>query len=274
MKLASDFTKIQEIRLPNFSTVHHLSPLSSGEAWASDMKGNLVHFDEQGNLLHTHITGVSTGMGYHTVTTEGELLYTHPKNKAIYRVTRHMTITTLTTTGDWEPGAIYSSHINGDLLVGMTRKGDWKVTRYSKDGKKLQDIQWNVMDYSVLYQSISYLTENINGDICVSDSSALQVVVVTQSGQYRFSFPVGHSFAGFYPYGFCADTLGHIIVCNNVVGFSGNVLLLSKDGRLLKILDADQVQSVVRAVCVDDQHNLWVGRGGSNVVSVYRYLET
>jgi hypothetical protein len=73
MKLASSFTPIQEVRLPNLSDVHHLSPLPSGEAWVSDMKGNLVHFDQQGNLLHTLSTGVSSSMRYHTVTTKGEL---------------------------------------------------------------------------------------------------------------------------------------------------------------------------------------------------------
>jgi hypothetical protein len=154
----------------------------------------------------------------------------------------------------------------------MNRKGDWKVNRYSKDGQKLQDIQWNNKEWP-LYQSIPYLTENVNGDICVIDTE--KVVVVARSGQYRFSYPVQASLE-FYPYGICTDTLGHIIVCNNVFGRTGTVLLLSEDGQLLKSLGlgADQDHPAVRAVCVDDQYNLWVGQQNSNVVSVYRYLET
>jgi hypothetical protein len=273
MKLTSSFTKIQEICVPNLSDVYHLSPLPSGEACASDMKGNFVHFDQQGNILNTKLTAVSTGKGCHTVTTEGEILFTHDKHKAIYRVSRNMFIT-LTTTADWEPEAIYSSHINGDVLVGMNRNRKWKVTRYSKGGKRLQDIQRNDKGRP-LYQSICYLTENINGDICVSDP--YQVVVVTGSGQYRFSYPA-HWLVGFYLNGICTDALGHIIVCYNShevfeSRLSGNIHLLSEDGQLLKSLDAGQDQSAVRAVCVDDQHNLWVGRESSNVVSVYRYLE-
>jgi hypothetical protein len=236
------------------------------------MKGNFVRFDLQGNLLHTIFTGVSSSTGYHTVTTEGELLYTGYNHKSIYRIDRDITVTTLITTGDWAPGAIYSSHINGDLLVGMTRNREWKVTRYNKDEEKLQDIQ---RDHSGLdlYHSIPHLTENINGDICVSDSIAGQVVVVTRSGQYRFSYPGGHSSVGFYPNGICTDTLGHIIVCNNAFEWSAIVHLLSEDGQLLRSLDADQDQSAVSTVCVDDQHNLWVGRQNSDFVSVYRYLK-
>jgi hypothetical protein len=154
----------------------------------------------------------------------------------------------------------------------MNRNRDWKVTRYSKDGEKLQDIQRDHKE-RILYKSITYLTENINGDICVSDSYAGQVVVVTRSGQYRFSYPGGHSYEGFHLNGICTDTLGHIIVCYNVFGFSGKVNLLSEDGRLLMSLGPNQDQPAAQAVCVDDQHNLWVKQQRSNVVSVYRYLE-
>jgi hypothetical protein len=272
MKLASFLTIIGEVRFPNLSDVHHLSPLPSGELWASDMNGNLILCDLLGNRLYRLPTGVSSPTGYHTVNTQGELLYTSHKDKTIYRVAKNMAVTTLTTTGDWTPRAIYSSHINGDLLVGMTRNKQWKVTRYSKDGEKLQDIQRDHKGQA-LYRSILYLTENINGDICVSDSSAGQVVVVTRSGQCRFSYHGQMSMKGFSPNGICTDVLGHIIVCNTynfALKMASNVHLLIGNGQFLMILNIPGENQ--QAVCVDNQHNLWVGRLKSNLVSVYRYL--
>jgi hypothetical protein len=153
----------------------------------------------------------------------------------------------------------------------MNRNRDWKVTRYSKDGKKLQDIQRDD-SRRALYRSIPYLTENNNGDICVSDNSASQVVVGTRSGQYRFSYSGDLSMKGFCPYGICTDILGHIIVSFDFFELASTIYLLSEDGQLLKSLD--QYQPAIRAVCVDNRHNLWLGQGSSNVVSVCRYFKT
>jgi hypothetical protein len=119
----------------------------------------------------------------------------------------------------------------------MTRNGDWKVTRYSKDGEKLQDIQRDE-ERRALYWNITYLTENINGDICVTDSCRQEVVVGTEYGQYRFSYSGQRSLDEFVPYGICTDDLGHIIVCNHpLTVFKDNVHLLSKDGQFLMFIN-------------------------------------
>ncbi|XP_056020011.1 uncharacterized protein LOC125672298 [Ostrea edulis] len=277
MKLSFSIMKLKEVKLPKLGHVQHLSSLPSEEVCASDMKGNLVLSDLRGNLLHKIFTDMSTTLGYHTVTRKGELVYTSDKNKAVYRVARNMTFPTLITTGDWEPGAIYSSRINGDLLVGMTRNKEWKVTRYSKEGEKFQDIQRDDKGRG-LYRSISFITENTNGDVCVSDYAASKVVVVTRSGQYRFSYSGHKSQDGFSPYAICTDILGHILVCNGYFALLsdnyGSVHLLNEDGQFLKLLCApDQYQLEAHAVCVDYQHNLWVGHRGSAIVTVYSYLQ-
>ncbi|MES1923277.1 hypothetical protein MHBO_004824, partial [Bonamia ostreae] len=138
-----NIVKIKETPMPKIRSVHHLSFTPSGEVWVSDDHGNLVLSDLQGNLIQEFSTDVLPTTGSHTVTADGELLYTDYKNRAIHRVTTNMTKTTLITTGDWYPGAIFSSHINGDILVGMNKDKDkkWKVTRYSKEGRKFQDIR-------------------------------------------------------------------------------------------------------------------------------------
>ncbi|XP_048731918.2 uncharacterized protein LOC125648917 [Ostrea edulis] len=263
--------KIKEIPMPKLRNVIHISFSPSGEVWASDDHGNLVQSDLQGNLLQVKSINKSPITGCHTVTTEGDLLYIYRGKRAIYKVSRNKT-TTLTTTWTWTPEAIYSSHMNGDVLVGMYQDKDWKVTRYNKEGEKTQDIQKDDRGQD-LYHSIEYITENSNGDICVSDWAANKVVVVTRSGKHRFSYSGDPSQSGFSPSGICTDVLGRILVCNGrnlSSSMFSSIHLLDKNGQFLTFLLAPQNP---RDVCIDDKQNLWVGCQGNPVVTVYKYLE-
>uniref|UniRef100_A0A8W8MTQ3 Tripartite motif-containing protein 2 n=1 Tax=Magallana gigas TaxID=29159 RepID=A0A8W8MTQ3_MAGGI len=160
-----------------------------------------------------------------------------------------------------------SSHINGDLLVGMFTEDEGKVTRYNKTGTEIQNIQRDNKGQG-LYSYPHYITENINGDVCVSDNNKHAVVVVDKSGQHRFLYTGQGS--GFTPYGICTDLLGHILVCDDI---SNTVHLLDQDGQFLSLLLTPQ-QGVYspRSVCVDDENNLWVGQL-TNTVTVYKYLQ-
>ncbi|XP_062608954.1 uncharacterized protein LOC134270724 [Saccostrea cucullata] len=133
-------------------------------------------------LIERHISKVTN-----TVTTKGELLCTKYWVNSVYRVKSGKSINKFIKTGNWEPGAIYSSPINGHILVGMERNSDQKITRYDKEGKKLQDIQWDDKG-KTLYKSVKYITENIKGDICTSNFWARSVVVVRVLGEYWFSY--------------------------------------------------------------------------------------
>ncbi|XP_061171184.1 uncharacterized protein LOC133180731 [Saccostrea echinata] len=215
-----------------------LSPLPPNKFWASEVLNNLIQYDMKGNIVQKISTSMSYIIGSHTVTTEGELLYTDYNEKTVYRVTSVMSISKLIETGNWEPGAIYSSPISGHVLVGMRIKSDQKITRYNRKGRKLQDIQRDDKGQT-LYKSVNYITQNINGDICVSDFHARKVVVVTASGEYRFSYSGHHSQYGFIPYGICTDVLGHILVCNGYFmndGNFSNVHLLDVNGQFLSFL--------------------------------------
>uniref|UniRef100_K1Q3Y4 Uncharacterized protein n=1 Tax=Magallana gigas TaxID=29159 RepID=K1Q3Y4_MAGGI len=59
-----------------------------------------------------------------SVTKVREYIVPDKVNKAINRITSDNTITELIDTGDWEPLSLHSSHINGDILVGMTKDGE------------------------------------------------------------------------------------------------------------------------------------------------------
>uniref|UniRef100_K1PL85 B box-type domain-containing protein n=1 Tax=Magallana gigas TaxID=29159 RepID=K1PL85_MAGGI len=265
LSLSSSVTKVSEYTVPGVDYVKHISLGKPGRLWASDLYGNLVQTDLHGNQLQKIQT--SGGIeGYHTVTQDGDLIYTDQKNKVINRITPDNTITDFIKTGDWEPLSIHSSHINGDILVGMMNKGEpSKVTRYNKTGTEIQNTQRDNKGQG-LYSTPHYITENINGDVCVSDWNKHAVVVVDKSGQHRFSYKGQGS--GFTPFGICTDLLGHILVCD------ATVHLLDQDGQFLSlVLASQQGGKYPCSVCVDDETNLWVGQSYTNTVTVYNYLQ-
>ena len=151
--------------------------------------------------------------------------------------------------------------------MGMTKGKKCKVTRYSKAGKEIQNIQRNNQGQE-LYRYPCYITENINGDICTSDYDKRAVMVVNKSGQHRFSYTGQGSVLR--PCGICTDVLGNILVCDYA---SKTVHLLDQDGGFLSVILTPQ-QGIIspRGVCVDDENNLYVGQCYTNTVTVYKYM--
>ncbi|XP_061175731.1 uncharacterized protein LOC133184660 [Saccostrea echinata] len=267
ISLSSCVTKVREFNLLGVCSACHISLDQSGRLWVSDYSGNLVQTDREGNQLQRVRT--SGGHGYHTVTEEGDLIFTDQTNKLIKRIEMNNKISTFFTTGDWKPVSIYFSHINGDILVGMINYGkeEAKVARYNKAGTETQNIQRDDKGQK-LFSEPRCITENINGDICISDYPKEAVVVVNKSGQHRFSYTGQES--SIWPYGICTDILGHILVCD---GFSNRVHLLDQDGQFLSyLLSKQQRVESPRSVCADDDNNVYVGQL-TNTVKVFKYLQ-
>nr|XP_034312097.1 uncharacterized protein LOC105328801 [Crassostrea gigas] len=270
LSLSSSVTKVREYTVPDVSSVYHISLGKAGRLWASDSKGNLVKTDLQGNQLQKIQT--NGGYGYHIVTHDGDLIYTDRKNKVINTITLNNTITEFNKTVDWEPISIHSSHINGDILVGMIKDGEAKVTRYNKKGKEIQNIQSDNKGQG-LYSDPHYITENINGDVCTSDYKKHAVVVVNKSGQHRFSYTGQGS--QFNPFGICTDLLGHILVCSSplfLMSGDSTVYLLDQHGQFLFLILTEQLRFYL-GLCVADENNLHVGQYNTNTVTVYKYLQ-
>lgn len=149
------------------------------------------------------------------------------------------------------------------------KKKETKVTRYNKKGTEIQNISKDNKRQK-LHKYPCYITENINGDICVSDLEQNAVVVVTASGKLRFLYR-GDQKPEFSPRGLCTDILGHILVCYTI---KEEVDLLDKDGRFLSLILNNQGIMFPLSECVDDENDLYVGQlFKSDRVSVYRYLQ-
>ncbi|XP_061192359.1 tripartite motif-containing protein 2-like [Saccostrea echinata] len=275
LSLSASVTKVREFNVPGVKNVFHISVYQSDIFLFSDNEGNLVQTDIQGNKIQKIKTRGGVG-GYHTVTQDGDLIFTGKYTNVINRITQDKNVTEFIKTGDWRSLSIHSSHINGDLLVGMEKDGKGKVTRYNKTGKELQNIQRDNKGQG-LYDTPHYITENINGDICTSDINKRAVVVVNKSGQHRFSYKgqnltsLLNLFYEFRPFGICTDVLGHILLCEFQSDF---VHLLDQDGQFLYILlTKQQGVEYPLSVCVDDEYNLLVGQRGTNTLTVYKYLQ-
>lgn len=269
--LSSSVTFLREYLLSSVHNTNHISLDKSGRLWLSDEFGSLVQIDLMGNQLHEiQTSGENESGGFHTVTQDGNLIVAEQDDNVINKITMDNTITEFIQTGNWEPLSIHSSRISGDIVVGMIMDGEAaKVTMYSKTGEEILNVQLDDHDQE-LYSFPHYITENLNGDVCVSDNYLAAVVVVDNSGQYRFSY-TGQESEGFDPYGICTDILGHILVCDT---YNTAVHLLDQDGQLLSLLVTEEHGLFdPLSVCVDDENNLHVGQCAMNTASVYKYLE-
>lgn len=149
----------------------------------------------------------------------------------------------------------------------MVREGKGKVTRYNKTGKEIQNVQRDDKGQE-LYDVPHYITENIKGDVCVSDCSKSAVVVLDKSGKHRFSYR-GQG-PNLKPYGLCTNFLGHILVCDRI---SETVHLLDQNGQVLSLLFTEQLGvKRPRSVFVNNENNLLVGQSITNSIGECRYI--
>lgn len=74
---------------------------------------------------------------------------------------------------------------------------------------------------------LSYICENNNSDICVSNSDSNEVVIFNQAGNFRFQYPVKPSLQNkkFWPKGVATDSKSLIIIAD-----SKNKYLIKRDG--------------------------------------------
>ncbi|XP_062576268.1 uncharacterized protein LOC134238172 [Saccostrea cucullata] len=268
ISLSPSIAKIRKFNIHGAYGALHLSMSKGDRFWVSDWDGNLVQIDLQGGHQLEKIKTSPRSEGYHTTTMDGDLIFTDINKKVIRRMTLNNRSTSFIKTGEWKPVSLYSSNSNGDILVGMVKDKEARITRYDKTGKEIQNIQWD-SKAEELYSTPYYITENLNGDVCTSDFSKQEVVVVDREGQYRFSYK-GSQESAFFPKGICTDILLHILVCDY---YSDSVHLIDQNGQFLSLLITrrDGLKSPC-SLCVDDENNLYVGKLTKGI-TVYKYLQ-
>ncbi|XP_065937236.1 uncharacterized protein [Magallana gigas] len=270
LKLTSGAELHQSLTVPGVDYCNHISCVTSDRVWVSDHLYNLMLTDTTGVPLH-RVEDSCSGYGSHTVNSESELIYID-RYSNINKLSKDMKTTTTfieRTDSTWRPRCVYWSPSTGDLLVVMcdydTQTG--KVTWYNQSGQLTQTIQYHNTGRG-LYSIPRYITENNNGDVVVSDITA--VVVTERGGRHRFSYTGHPSGSRLLPLGICTDALSHILVCDDK---TNTVQMINKDGQFLShLLTESQEMRYPWSLSYDvNTHRLWVG-SLNNKVRVYRYI--
>lgn len=241
---------------------------------ASDENGTLVRTD----FDHLNMIARPTGgrnEGYHTFTQNGEeiVAYRDIQMVAVERLQNEEQIFMHTLTNEWTPLSIHSSHLNGDILVGMIKDGEAKVNRYSKTGRYIKgSIQKDLDGTTLIFSIPHYITEiKRNGYICVSDRSKEAIVVVDSNGHNKPEALYTGQGSKFVPFGICTDDHDHVLVCD---GHGESIHLLDYECRFLRLLPTCKLEiEHPRCVCVDDMKFLWVGQQQTNEVKMYKLTE-
>uniref|UniRef100_K1QEH0 Tripartite motif-containing protein 2 n=1 Tax=Magallana gigas TaxID=29159 RepID=K1QEH0_MAGGI len=165
----------------------------------------------------------------------------------------------LITLQGWKPQSVSGSSIGGLLIVLDSDDDNHAKVIHFCESRVKQTIQFDADDFP-LYSSgsIKYISENRNLDICVSDCVAGAVVVVNQTGKFRFKYRgiySKNSCRSFKPFGITTDGEGRILTSdwNNQL-----IHTLDRDGRLLGYIDCGFVDPY--GVCVGNRGNLFVDR--------------
>nr|XP_034331027.1 uncharacterized protein LOC105337770 [Crassostrea gigas] len=224
---------LHSLSLTGVKCCYHISYVTSDQVWVSDYKNNIILTNTTGDTLH-HVKDSFSGSfnyGIHTVNSESKLIYID-KNYNINKLSKDMKTTTTfieRTDSAWKPLCVYWTPSTRGLLVGMYREKlkTGKVNRYNQSGQLIQSIEHDNTGLELYSQPI-YITENNNGDVVVSDLSA--VVVTERGGRHRFSYTGHPSGSGLTPYGICTDALSHILVCDDT---TKTLQMLDKDGQFL-----------------------------------------
>ena len=175
-------------------------------------------------------------------------------------------IQTLITLSGWKPWGVCCTS-SGDLLVIMTSDDDkqTKVVRYS-DCTEKQSIQWDDKG-KPLYSSkdTKYLSENRNLDICVADSVARAIVVVSSVGKLRFKYTgslPSASEGSFKPVGISTDRKSKIMVADE---HNQKIHIIDQDGQFLRYINNSTLKNP-RVMCMDSEDNLFVGEFLTGIV--------
>ncbi|XP_062577486.1 uncharacterized protein LOC134239339 [Saccostrea cucullata] len=116
---------------------------------------------------------------------------------------------------------------------------------------------------------INFVSENNNGDICVSDGNVNIVIVVDKKRRVRFRYDgtPARKEKKFSPRHIVTDSNSHIMVAdyNNAC-----LHILDQDGRFLSCVDGlDQPNGM----SLDREGRLWVGVASSGDVKVIQYIK-
>ncbi|XP_078330862.1 uncharacterized protein LOC144624771 [Crassostrea virginica] len=248
--------------------------VGEAEAW---IFGNetITRIDIHGAMKDTVTTTcLDFPMGI-SVTRGRELMYSDYDSRTVNNVRDGKSETLITQPRGWRPGTLCCTR-SGDILVHVYKERGsekkFKIIRYQ--GKNIKEEICNDGQGNPIFKDGPYslfMSENNNGDVCVSDRNADAVVLVDKTGRVRFRYdgsPARRE-KSFGPKGIVTDVLNQIIVTD----INNDCLhILDQNGQFLRCVDDCGLEKPL-GLSLDSEGRLWVGSDKSGEIKVIEYLQ-
>lgn len=211
------------------------------------------------------------------VTHEQELYFCDWKDRTINKQNLNSTnrdIDVVLKLEEWTPRA-FCVLKSGDLLVCMTvhYNDQCKIIQYS--GKSIvQEIQFDENGDAIFHHKGGdiFLAENGNGDICVSLPAHRSVQVVSNVGDFRYSYhgdTDSSTSNKFSPHGITTDRLHQVLIADSE---NNRIHCIDVDGHFMKFICCGLVDP--RAVQVNTiNNNLYVGEFRTGKIKIIKYIQ-
>ena len=256
-----------------YSSLWGLACVGEAEAWIYG-RNKITRIDIHGAVKDTFTTTCPNCPKSISVTRGRELVYSDVNRKV--NIVRHgKSERLITTPRGWTPGGLCCTR-SKDVLVhvytGSGRQTKNKMIRYQGQNIK-QDINNDGQGNPIFQEGYFFLfiSENNNGDVCVSDLNANTVVVVDKTGRVRFRYdgtPARRE-NSFNPRGIVTDALNRIIVAD----YNNDCLhIIDQNGQFLRCVDDCGLGNPL-GLSVDSEGRLWVGSLLSEEIKVIEYLQ-
>ncbi|XP_061185024.1 uncharacterized protein LOC133193041 [Saccostrea echinata] len=212
------------------------------------------------------------------VTDNGDVYCTNFDNKSISRLSPSGSVSTVISTDPLGPLGICQS-VDGGLLVTLVNS---ESDRYKLDSHSRRLVRHNTVTGDVIHEYeyqedgqtrlFTYpvrVTQNINGDICVVNSTsetARDLVIMSSSGRIKSVYHGQNLTEDFWPGDVVCDTLCNILVTDPP---NKQIHLLSPDGEFLKFLLTDIEVNHPLSLSLH-KSTLWVGNW-EGLVKVFQY---
>ncbi|XP_022304288.2 uncharacterized protein LOC111111540 [Crassostrea virginica] len=250
--------------------------VGEAEAWIFGENQTITRIDIHGIVKNTVTNRGKTGLSGISVTRERELMQSDRDRRTVNIVRNGMPEICFTTPEDWSPKRLCCSR-SGEIFVHICKLNiratyTNKIIRYQ--GQSIQQEICNDRHGNLIFKDGSdslFITENNNGDICVSDTNANTVVVVDKWGRVQYSYDgiKAKKKGSFHPRGIVTDVLSNIIVAD----INNECLhILDQNGLFLRCIDDCKLEKPF-ALSVDSDWRLWVGFFNSRKIRVIEYLK-
>lgn len=253
-----------------YKPLFRVACVGTDEAFITGKGKTISRIDIRGSVLDTFTTECQTRPSGISANEQGELLYSDCDRRTLNFVRQGQGEVFITLPKGWDPYSLCCCK-SGDILVHVSCGGKNRIIRY-KGVHLTQDIDLDQHGNPIFKEGKFTLNmvENNNGDVCVSDVNAENVVVLDTAGRVRFRYDgiAAKRKKPFSPRCIVTDCLSQIIV-TDVNNFC--IHILDQDGKFLKCL----INSRVKVPCglsVDCYGRLWVGLLEKGKIKVLEYL--